>query len=178
MDLQNLHHVGRSGKPWGNQGELGLHLDSSTIEEVLRMGWLFVEIDGQKVPFRFLHLREHPRMGAVVKFEDVDDPQSASALAGCEVFAPPGHVADEKEEDDDWRAEDFIGMQVKDEEHGALGEVVGLEGSDDNPVLVVRNGDQEVLVPCEEHMIVGIDMEQGFLIVRTPPGLVELYRNG
>jgi 16S rRNA processing protein RimM len=68
-------------------------------------------------------------------------------------------------------------MVVADEEHGDLGEVTGIEGTDKNPVLVILRGEQEVMVPLAEEMILGIDPETNTLLVRTPPGLVDLYRN-
>jgi 16S rRNA processing protein RimM len=180
MDLDNLHHLGRIGKPWGYRGELTLHLEEASFDEVLGLGVLFAEIDGQRVPFHVVHLREHPRVGAVVLFEDLGDPQSASFLVGCEVFAPPGHepaVEVEDEDDESLDPEEFIGMRVLDVEYGELGEIVGTEGTENHPVMVVRKGDQEILIPLVDDMITGIDLDTGHLVVRTPPGLVDLYRN-
>jgi ribosomal 30S subunit maturation factor RimM len=59
----------------------------------------------------------------LVKFEDFNDPQSASILVGRDLFAPPGLLADGS--DESWDPEEFIGMMVRDEEHGDLGEVTG-----------------------------------------------------
>ena len=57
-----------------------------------------------------------------------------------------------------------------------LGEVTGIEGSAKNPVLVILHGEEEVMVPLAEEMILGIDPETNTLMVRTPPGLVDMYR--
>ena len=67
-------------------------------------------------------------------------------------------------------------MIVRDEEHGDLGEVTSIEGSATNPVLVILHGEEEVMVPLAEEMILGIDPETNSLLVRTPPGLVDMYR--
>ena len=179
MELGALHRIGRLGKPWGHRGELTLYLEDSGLEEVLALGVLFAGLDGQRVPFHVSHFREHPRTGAVVKFEDFDDPQSVGFLVNCEVFAPPGHIRLELEaleEEENLDPDEFIGMRVLDEEHGELGEIVGTEGTEDHPVMVVRKGDQEILIPMVDDMITGIDFDTGHLVVRTPPGLVDLYR--
>lgn len=181
MDLNNLHRVGKLGKPWGNQGELILHLEGSEFDEVLAMGVLFADIDGQKVPFHVDHLREHPRTGAVVKFEDLEDPQGSAFLVNCDVYAPPGHKPAELEEqegEEDLDPDDFVGMDVHDVKHGHLGEVTGTEGNEDNPVLVVIKDGVEVLLPMNGDLIQSIDLEARRMDVRTPDGLVELYRNG
>ena len=109
-----------------------------------------------------------------MKFEDFQDPQSAGILVGCDLYAPPGLLADGS--DESWDPDEFIGMLVRDEEHGDLGEVTGIEGSAKNPVLVVLRGEQEVMVPLTGEMILDVDPEANSLLVRTPPGLIDLYR--
>lgn len=179
MDYGKLRPLGSLGRPWGNRGEVALRLDEASFGELQDLGVLFVELDGSRVPFFVEHLREHPRVGAVVKFEDIDDPEAAAFLVNAPAFAPPGHKPeelDDEEEDDGLDPEELIGMHVLDEEHGALGEVVGTEGTEDNPVMVVRDQDHDILIPMVEEMIIGIDLDTGHLVVRTPPGLVALYR--
>ncbi len=180
MEAAALHHLGRLGRPWGHRGEVTFQLGQVDFEEVLALGVLFVELDGLCVPFHVSHLREHPRVGAVVKFEDFDDPGSVAFLVNHEVFAPPGHQAPEnadEEDEENLNPEDFIGMNVLDEVHGELGVITGTEGTEDHPVMVVRLGVQEILIPMVDDMIIGVDAESGSLVVRTPPGLVDLYRN-
>lgn len=174
MDLDSLHRIGRLGKPWGHQGELTVHLDDVDLDDLAHMGSFFVDIEGQKVPFFFSRLHDKGS-DVLVKFEDFDDPQSASVLVGRDLYAPPGLLADGS--DESWDPEEFIGMLVRDEEHGDLGEVTGIDGSAKNPVLVVLKGEQEVLVPVADEMILGVDPEENVLLVRTPPGLIDLYRS-
>lgn len=173
MDLDSLHKIGRLGKPWGHQGELTVHLDEVDLDDIVHAGSFFVDIEGQKVPFFFSRLHDKGR-DVLVKFDDFNDPQSASVLVGRDLYAPPGLLADGS--DESWDPEEFIGMLVRDEEHGELGEVMGLEGTEKNPVLVVLRGEQEVMIPLAEEMILGVDPEENTLLVRTPPGLIDLYR--
>ncbi|HEY0977349.1 MAG TPA: ribosome maturation factor RimM [Flavobacteriales bacterium] len=175
MDLDSLHRIGRLGKPWGHQGELTLHLEGVDPEDIIHHGALFVAIDGQRVPFFFTKLYDKGRE-TLIKFDEFADPQAAGILVGCEVFAPPGHLVDGS--DESWDPEEFVGLLVKDEEHGELGEVVAIEGTDTNLLLVVLQGEREILVPLVDEMIVGIDPEEGFLIVRTPEGLIDLNTKG
>jgi len=173
VDLDSLHLIGRLGKPWGHQGELTVHLDSVDLEDIIHAGSLFVDIEGQKVPFFFSRLHDKGR-DILVKFDDFDDPQSASVLVGRDIYAPPGLLADGS--DESWDPEEFIGMLVRDEEHGELGEVTGIDGTDKNPVLVVLGGGREIMIPVADEMILNMDPEENVLLVRTPPGLIDLYR--
>lgn len=171
MDLDSLHRIGRIGKPWGHQGELTLHLDDLDVDDLVHAGSFFVDIEGQKVPFAFSQLHDKGK-DVLVKFEDFGDPQSASILVGRDLYAPPGLLADGS--DESWDPEEFIDMLVRDEEHGELGVVTAIDGTAKNPLLVVLRGEQEVLIPITDDMILGVDPEENVLLVRTPPGLLEL----
>jgi len=174
MDTDSLHYLGRLGKPWGHQGELTVHLEDVDLDDIVHAGSLFVDIEGQKVPFFFSHLHEKGR-DTLIKFDDFHDPQSASILVGRDIYAPPGHLADAS--DESWDPEEFLGMLVRDEVHGELGEVTGMEGTKDNPVLVIMRGGEEVLVPLADEMIVSMDLEERSMLIRTPEGLVDVNRN-
>lgn len=172
MDLDSLNKVGRIGKTWGHQGELSLHLEGLVAEDLEDHGSLFVDIQGQKVPFFFSSLRDRGRQGTLVKFDEIDDPQAAAFLVGCDVYVPPGLLIDGS--DESWDPEELIGLLVVDREHGELGEVTGMDGTERNPVLVVQKGEQEVLIPLVEDMVEEMDPEAGVLYVRTPPGLLDM----
>jgi len=173
MDLESLHRIGKLGKPWGYKGELTVHLEDCDLDDLVHEGVLFVGIEGQKIPFFFSKLHEKGN-DTLVKFEDFDDPQTAGILVGRDLYAPPGLLADGS--DESWDPEEFIGMIVQDEEHGDLGEVIGIEGTAKNPVLSILRGEQEVMVPLVDELILGIDPETNTLLVRTPEGLIALYR--
>jgi len=173
MDTESLHFLGRLGKPWGHQGELTVHLEEVDLDEITHAGSIFVDIDGQRVPFFFTRIYEKGR-DTLIKFDDFNDPQSASILVGRDIYAPPGHLVDGS--DESWDPEEFVGLLVRDEKHGDLGEVTALEGNAKNPVLVIMRGTQEVMVPLVDEMIVDINMEERSLLIRTPEGLIDLYR--
>ena len=173
MDTDSLHFLGRLGKPWGHLGELTVHLEEVDLDEITHAGSIFVDIDGQRVPFFFTRIYEKGR-DTLIKFDDFNDPQSASILVGRDIYAPPGHLVDGS--DESWDPEEFVGLLVRDEKHGDLGEVTALEGNAKNPVLVIMRGTQEVMVPLVDEMIVDINMEERSLLIRTPEGLIDLYR--
>lgn len=174
MDTDSLHFLGRLGKPWGNQGELTVHLEEVDVDDIVHAGSLFVDIEGQKVPFFFTKLYEKGS-DVLIKFDDFNDPRSAGVIVGRDIYAPPGHLADGS--DESWDPEEFMGLLVRDEQHGELGEVTAIEGTDKNPVLVIMRGEQEVMVPLADEMIIDLNMEERSLTIRTPEGLIDLYRS-
>ena len=176
MDRDSLHFIGRLGKTWGHLGELNVHLEDVQPDEIEDHGSVFVDIEGQMVPFFFTGIREKGREGVLIKFDDLDDPQASAILVGRDIYLPPGVLSDGS--DESWDPDELVGLLVIDREHGELGEVTGMEGTDKNPVLVIQRGAQEVMVPMVDELIDDLDAEKGILYVRTPPGLVEMYREG
>lgn len=172
MDPESLRRIGKLGRPWGHLGDLTVHLDVVDPEDIEHHGSLFVDIEGQMVPFFFSALRDKGR-DVLVKFDEIDNPQAAAVLVGCDLYAPPGLLADGS--DESWDPEECIGLLVIDHEHGELGEVVRVEGVRSNPVLVIQHGEKEVLMPLAAELIEKIDPEVGALHVKLPPGLVDLY---
>lgn len=150
-----------------------MHLEEVDPDDLTHAGCLFVDIEGQRVPFFFSKLYEKGRE-TLIKFDDFHDPQSASILVGRDIYAPPGHLVDGS--DESWDPDEFIGLLVRDEKHGDLGEVTALEGNAKNPVLVIMLGGQEVMVPLADEMIVDLNMEERTMLIRTPEGLIDLYR--
>lgn len=169
-----LKRIGRLGKPWGSKGELALHLEAADPDTIEQRGWVFLDIDGQEVPFPVVSIMDKGR-DLLIKFDEVDDPQAAAVLVGRDVL----FERDKLDEADgrDWSLEDLIGMQVTDETHGPLGEVTWLAGTDDNPVLVIVSQGTEIMVPAAEGIVVAVDPEKRTITVRTPEGLVDLYRS-
>jgi len=55
---------------------------------------------------------------------------------------------------------------------GYLEEIIPTPAHD---VYVVRQGTREVLLPAVEEVIVQINLEEGYLLVSPPPGLLEAY---
>ncbi|MCB0790471.1 MAG: 16S rRNA processing protein RimM [Flavobacteriales bacterium] len=174
MEESELRRVGRLGKPWGHLGDLNLRLDGSDPEDLGASGTLFVDIEGQRVPFYFTKVQEKGRGVVLIKFDDIDDPQTAAVLVGRDIYAAPGLLADGS--DESWDPDDLVGVLVTDTVHGELGEIVRIEGNTRNPIMVVLRGEREVLVPLTDDWIEEVDLEQGTLRVRTPPGLLDLNR--
>lgn len=174
MDPESHHRIGKLGRTWGHLGELRLHLEAMSPEEIEDHGSLFVDIEGQQVPFFFTSIREHGREGTLIKFDEIDDPQAAAFLVGREVYVPPGLLTDGS--DESWDPESLVGLLVVDREAGEVGEVNALDGTKRNPLLVVQHGEEEVLIPLADDLIEGIDAEEGILLVKLPPGLLDLNR--
>ena len=174
MSAERMRRIGRIGKPWGHRGEVSVHFDRAEASDLVAPGTVFVDFEGQQVPFFFTHCTEKGRE-VLMKFDWIDDPQAAAVLVGRDLLLPAAQATALAQDLD---PEGLMGMRVLDDVHGELGTVIGLTGTDANPVLVIGAEGKEILVPLADEMILDLDPDTQLLRVHTPEGLVELYRNG
>lgn len=126
---------------------------------------------------RELQLQEHwPHKGwMVLKFEGVDSIEDAEALLKCELQIPLEERA-ELEEGATFIS-DLKGCRVFDMSSDSaveVGEIYDVEfGAGEAPVLVVRNGSQEVLVPYAERYSPKLELKSKRLEMVLPEGLLE-----
>lgn len=109
----------------------------------------------------------------LLRFEGIEDPETARALAGGELLvagneafpAPEGFYYSHRIEG--WRCEDAAGR--------ALGVVERLEQTAAGPLLTVATPKgKSVLVPFVDSIVVEIDESGGRVVLDPPEGLFEL----
>lgn len=171
ITASNLLPVARIQKPYGIRGELVLLFSREEYAE-LDTDDYFLEIDGIPVPFRVESFTLLTGTTARVKFEDVDDEQTAARYAGLEVLLPRELVLETGEEmDADWHS--FIGYTIIDQYGVTLGVIDEVDDATMNVLFIVRDGDKEHLIPATEDFIVAVDETNRTLEMFIPEGLIE-----
>jgi 16S rRNA processing protein RimM len=117
---------------------------------------------------------ERLKQQVLVHLAGIDNLDQAEALVGQEVKGerrrfpplPPGEYY--------WFQ--VLGLRVIDAAKGALlGHLQEILPTPAHDVYVVRRGSKEVLLPAVEEVIVEINLEEGYVKVAPPPGLLEAY---
>ena len=165
--------LGTLHKPWGNKGEVIVEMIAHGAEDFLPEGWFFVDVDAQLVPFRYLQIREANKQGVLIRFADYSSPEEAAFFNGKDLYAPEKTILNEKKSA--LVEDELIGVQVVDTTHGDLGNVIRIEGSRTQTVLVILKGVKEILIPLAEDLVEEYDPDSRLLTVSTPPGLIDMY---
>lgn len=168
-DPQSLT-IAKIRKVWGRRGEVAAELLTDFPERFQPGTELLVAGRAGRRMMALENAWSHKGL-LNLKFKGVDDISSAEPLVGCEIQIPvsermalrPGEVY----------VSDLIGCEVI--EHGsALGKVESVEETGGAPLLQVRTGSGELLIPFAEEICTGIDLEGRQIHVRLPEGLKEL----
>jgi 16S rRNA processing protein RimM len=108
----------------------------------------------------------HERL--LLRFEGIDDPESARAYVGAEVFAERDDVALGP---DEFLDADLVGLRLIDEAGRELARVIAVEHYPAQDCLVVMPGN--ALVPLVKAFVRRIDLGAGTILTTLPEGLLE-----
>ncbi|WP_235689763.1 ribosome maturation factor RimM [Fulvivirga lutea] len=159
-------------KKHGTHGELSVFIDADFPEEYSELESVFVEINNKLVPFfiEYIQIRGNK---AVIKFEDVDDQESASDLKSCAIYLPLSTLP--KLDDNQFYYHEIKGYTIEDTHHGQLGPIVDVVTTTKQDLIVVDYQGKEVLVPVNDEIIGSVDHENKLLKVTLPDGLLDVY---
>jgi len=173
MDLQDSIYIGQIAKLHGYKGGVSLYMDVSNPKDYNSLKTVFIEIDGILTPFFVLSLKHKNKGFAALHFEGVHTEAEAKKLIKKKVYI----ASDELREVDETRflGHELIGYTVIDEVKGILGKLVEVVEQKSNPLFVVENNGNEILLPLFEGLLLGIDEKKKEMLVRAPDGLIDLY---
>jgi 16S rRNA processing protein RimM len=165
--------VAKVAKPRGVRGEVACDLLTDFPERFEGLEELIAVFPGGER--RRLGLERHWLHGdrVVLKLEGFDSPETAAALAGCELAVPESEAVElEEGEFYDWQLQGCRVETVEGREVGTVREVLHTGG--EAPVLIILDeAGRENLVPLAESICVEIDVGAKLIRVDAPEGLLE-----
>lgn len=170
---KNQLRVGRLVKAHGLKGGLKLELYTDNPEGRFTPGAGFTVQVPEASPWhgKDITVREYRVMNGnpVVFFEDVEDRDAAESLVKAILWID--HDVDEVE-NDAWFDHQLVGLDVV-RDDTIVGRVVRVEHFPAQDLLIVKAGENEVMVPFVSAIVPTVDVSAGRVIVTPPAGLFE-----
>ena len=172
MTVQGGVKAGKISKPYGLQGEVHIIL-IPVVAQKLKPGIpLFIDIDGQRVPFFIESLDLVSNVQAIAKLEFINSLEEARAYVGYEVFLDQRDAGDSEQKAN--RVDEVLGYRVIDLNLGAIGRVSDIVPSEMNPMWVIEHAGKEIMIPATDDFIQKIDHKNSLLHLDLPEGLTKL----
>jgi 16S rRNA processing protein RimM len=161
--------VGRVLKPFGVNGWVKVE-SLSTNPQRFREGSTFL-LEGREKGERLVleEMREAPD-AILIKFKGLENRELAMPIAGKLLLITTEELGDSPR-DSLWEHQ-LLGLKVRTVDGVDLGEVVEILETGANDVLVVK-GQREHLIPMIEEVLVGVDLDEGAMVIKPIPGLLE-----
>lgn len=167
---EEVFKIGVINKPHGVKGEVSFSFTDDIFDRVEDCDYLILMMDGILVPFFWEEYRFKSNNVVLVKFEGIDTAERAKMFTNVEVYFPKKYM-DEQDEITSWNF--FVGFQVNDVRHGALGEIVDVDDATMNVLFVIEKEGEELLLPAHEEFILDLDKKNRVLTVEIPEGLLD-----
>ncbi|WP_223586479.1 ribosome maturation factor RimM [Microbacterium sp. OVT16B] len=170
---KNQLRVGRLVKAHGLKGALKLELYTDNPERRFVTGAEFTLQVPEASPWhgKTVTVREYRVMNGnpVVFLDDVEDRSAAEGLVRAILWIDQDTT---EVEENAWFDQQLVGLDVV-RDDVVVGKVARIEHFPAQDLLIVKAGDQEIMVPFVEAIVPTVDVAAGKVIVTPPAGLFE-----
>ena len=178
MPESSLLLIGRISKAHGIRGEVSvaMYTDSPSL---LRNGVYLQKSSSSPVFHEVKTYRAH-HGATLVQFAGIVDRNAAEALRGVEILIPESHLPEPN--DDEVYIYRLMGLTVLHMEESGFRTPLGKISNIAEPAgqelwTISAEGEEDILFPAIPEFVLDIDLDEGFVCISPPPGLIELYRS-
>ena len=173
MRKEDCFYLGKIVSKYSFKGEVLAKLDTDEPEIYENMESVFVAMRGNLIPFFIDKCRLHKSSLLRIEFEEVKSEPEADAIMGAELYLPLSFLPELK--GNKFYFHEIIGFSMKDDNHGNIGTITGVNDTTSQALFEVQKGDKELLIPITDEIITKVDRQNKTIFVTTPEGLVDLY---
>ena len=173
MTKDECFYLGKVVSKFSFKGEVLIKLDTDEPETYLEMESVFLDYDGNLIPF-FIERSSLQKSNLLrVKFEEVDSEEDAEDLMKCELYLPLSLLP--KLDEDQFYFHEVIGFTMEDVNYGPVGVITGINDTTSQALFEIEKDGKEILIPMNDEFIEKVDNKNRKIIVTTPEGLIDLY---
>ena len=168
--------IGKLVSPQGLRGEIRVQPFSDFPERFTKTGKRWLQKKEQKEPLEIELLAGRQLPGKeifVVRFKGINNRNEAEALIGAKLLVPASHRP--KLAANEFHLLDLIGLEARLHAEGPLiGTVTNLTSAGNDLLEIELLEGRKVLVPLVHSIVPEIRLQEGWLLITPPPGLLEL----
>lgn len=173
MARDDFYYLGKVLKTFGNKGQVMVNLDVDDPEDYLEMESVFLDLEGERVPFFIETLELKNKRKAIIRFQDVTTLEDAEVYIGREMYLPVSILPPLK--GDQFYFHEVIGFKVLDSRHGDIGILVNILPLPHQSLLQITKGKREIFIPLVDEIIQQVDRNTKTIFITAPEGLIEIY---
>ena len=172
---EELIAIGHYNKPHGIAGELSATLDVD-FDVLESLTCLVSDIDGIYVPFFVNACRPKSSETVLLTIDGIDSEQEATRLVNRDIYALKRdyNQASDDADADGYPLDYFIGFELQDSDGTVVGEIIDVDEQTENAIFIIQNGDNQLMVPANDDLIVEFDIDKRVMVMDLPQGLIDL----
>ncbi len=170
--MKDFFYLGLITKPFGYKGQAYVYLDTDEPEKYSNLDAVFLNIDGEMLPYMIEDIQLRGANQAVIKFEDVDG-EEIKSLMKTQIYLPlsvlPPLTGNK------FYFHEVVGFSVIDLEKGNIGKIVDFIDVLQQPIMQVDFNGIEILIPAIDKFFKTVDRERREIHIDAPEGLIDVY---
>jgi 16S rRNA processing protein RimM len=171
--MQSLIKIGKINTSHGLKGEVQISHYLEDASEINTWKAIMIELHKDSfIPFFIEQIKHTSKQECIVKLEEVNNPEEAKDIAGCNVYASP-LVQVKALLKSDW--DDIIGFDIHDKTEGNLGNISHVSEAAGQQFFHVQNANKEMLIPIQQQWIVDVNPIKKVITVELPNGFIEVF---
>lgn len=165
-------YLGHITKSFGIKGQLSCYLDTDEPEKYADLDAVFIDLDGEKLPYLIENIQYRGANTFVIKFQDVDE-EEAKSLIKAELYLPMSELPPLT--GNRFYFHEVIGFKVIDEEKGDIGVCQDFIDISHHPIMQIDHEGTEILIPAIDEIFKNVDRENKQIHIVAPEGLIDVY---
>ena len=175
VSLEDCFNLGHVAKTKGFKGEISVFLDVDDPYRYKNLERFLIDLNGNLSPFFIKKLKIRSNGFADVILDGIETKDMAKTISGKSIYLPLTDLPDLP--DDEYYLHDLKGMKVESQEGSLIGIVEQVLDYSNNPLLEVRQGQDEILIPINDQFVISVNKKDGLIKVDLPDGLVEVNKS-
>jgi 16S rRNA processing protein RimM len=165
-------YLGHITKSFGIKGQLSCYFDTDEPEKYADLDAVFIDLDGEKLPYLIENIQYRGANTFVIKFQDVDE-EEAKSLIKAELYLPMSELPPLT--GNRFYFHEVIGFKVIDEEKGDIGVCRDFIDISHHPIMQIDHEGTEILIPAIDEIFKNVDRENKQIHIAAPEGLIDVY---
>lgn len=174
ISKDQCYYLGYISKTQGFKGGLIAFFDVDDTKKYARLDHMLVELNGVLTPFFLETINLKDKNFAHLKIEGVDDENSASELAGNDIYLPLRELP--QLPDEEYYLHELVGMKVIDAVAGDVGTVEKVLDYTTNPLLQILQNTDEILIPLIDNFVKQVDKKAKIIHIEVPEDLLDINK--
>ncbi len=171
MKVEQCYKIGKVARPHGLKGEVTVLLEEAPADWGTLKNVFIQMRPNELVPF-FIESVAVRGTKAFVKFEEHNTPEQAELISKKDIYLPKSERP--KSGRGEFYDDEIIGFDVDDTAVGNLGKIIAVESSGPIRLLVVSNGEKELLIPTNGPFITSVNKTKKKISVDLPEGFLDI----
>lgn len=168
---EDYYKIGYIHRPHGLKGDLTITLEEEAPEDFSEIESLFVLEQNRFIPY-FIEELSIRDSKAFLKLEEVDSVDAANKICKHAIYLPKSTRP--RSGRGEFYDDEVIDFEVIDDTETVLGKITSVTKAGLNHLLVVEDGEKEILIPVNAPFITSVNKTKKIIHVSLPDGFLDL----